>query len=144
VNRDPLERELSEALRQQTEGASPGFTAAVLARLERRPRRSLMLRHPALAAATAMVLLALGITLGLNYGPRTTSTPDVAQRQRLRLEYSELQRELDQIRRLADESAPVLYLGGDETFEVMYDLRGYEDLMATSGVRPASLPPDRG
>ena len=145
MNRDPLDRELSEALQQQTDTASPGFTAGVLARIEQRPRRSIWLRHPALAAATAMVLLALGVTLGLNFGGRTTTTPEVAdERERLLLEYSELQRELDLIRQLADESRPVLYLGGDETLDVMYDLRGYEDLMPTGGVRPASLPPDRG
>ena len=142
MSRDPLDRELSQALRQQTDAASPGFTAAVLARIEHRPRRSLMFRYPALAAAAAMILVALGVTLGLNLGERPSEIAD--ERQQLLREYTELQRELDQIRQLADESGPVLYLGGDETFEVMYDLRGYEDPRSTSGVRPASLPPDRG
>ena len=92
-----------------------------------------------------MLLLVLGITLGLNFGGAPTPAPDVAdERDRLIHEYMELQRELDQIRQLADESRPVLYLGGDETFDVLYDLRAYDDSGATGGVRPASLPPDRG
>lgn len=142
---DAIDRALSEALTQDTETASAGFTSGVLARIEERRDRRPLLGRPSLVAAAAAIVLAVGIALGLGFGDRQGAAPAVAaERERLLQEYSELQRELDQIRQLADESRPVLYLGGNETLDVVYDLRGYEDRLATSGVRPASLPPDRG
>ena len=40
---------------------------------------------------------------------------------------------------MADDTGPVLYLGGDEKFEVLYDLRDY---VGSNNIRPASLSTD--
>lgn len=145
MSEDRFDRTLSEALTHDEETASPQFTAEVLARIEQPRSRLPLLRRPALATGLAVVLIAIGVTLGVGFKGRIESpSPAVSEREQLVREYRELEQELARLRQLADESRPVLYLGGDETFDVMYDLGGYENLPEANAVRPVSLPPDRG
>lgn len=143
MTRDSLDRELNRALNESTEVASPAFTASVLTRLEERGRRAPLLRRPVLAVAAALVLFVLGATIGLRIRDQQRSRASAEERQELIREVMALQQELDEVRALADRSTPVLYLGGDESLELMYDLSDYDDLIGAE-YRPASLPPNRG
>lgn len=143
-----LDHELRRALRATSEPASPGFTRRVLARLEDEPTRRRRLPRPAFAAAAALLFIVVGVTglvVSLQSRPAAVATrrSESSQRQELLREYRALERELDQLRQLADEQDPVLYLGGDEDFDLMYDLAGYRADRPQDGPRPASLP-DRG
>ena len=129
--------ELRNRLREDTETASPGFTRSVLARIEERPERAWFVLRPRLAMAAAVVLIALGAALGTQFGEQVPTAS--ARRAQLLREYQEIQSELEQIQRLADDSGPVLYLGGDETVDVLFDLSSYVD---SKNIRPASLSTD--
>lgn len=139
--RDRFVERLRAALRAEPARASDHFTASVLSRLDR-PRR---LRFPlprlaALAAATLAV--AAGLVVWRGDGSASRAEADAAARRQLIEEYRQIETELHEIRRLADESDPVLYLGGDEKFDLVYDLESYES-GSKGDVRAASLP-DRG
>ena len=144
MSRDPLERELTRALRDSSETASPAFTASVLSRLEGRVRRAPFIRRPALAYAAALLLFVLGTTVGLRVRDQRASHTAANERQELIREVLELQQELAEVRELANQATPVLYLGGNESLDLMYDLRDYENLIGAGDYRPASLPPNRG
>ena len=132
-----FERELRSKLQEDPEKASPGFTQSVLDRIEHRSQPSWFVLRPKLALAAAIVLLVFGGILGARFGK---STPDTsANRTQLLREYMEMQAELEQIRQMADDSGPVLYLGGDETVDVLFDLSDYVD---SNNIRPASLSTD--
>ena len=135
-----FKQELRARLRQDPESASPGFTRSVLERVAQRPRRAWFVLRPRLAMAAAVALLALGAILGARLGERAPRAS--ADREQLVREYMEMQSELEQIRRLADDSSPVLYLGGDETVDVLFDLRDYDTYIDSNNIRPASLSTD--
>ncbi len=135
-----FKHELRTRLREDPERASPGFTQSVLESIEQRPRRAWFVMRPRLAIATAVLLLALGTILGVRLGEQTPRT--AANREQLVREYMEMQWELEQIRRLADDSSPVLYLGGNESVEVLFDLRDYDTYIDSNNIRPASLSTD--
>jgi hypothetical protein len=147
-----FDRELTHALRGATEQASPGFTGRVLDGLERPPhrpeRRRAPLARPLLAvAALALVLAAIpAVRRAVAPEPsRQTAARSVeeAKREALLREYRALAEELATIRRIADEQQPVLYLGGDEDFDVLYDLAAYTSDERSGGARPAAIR-DRG
>lgn len=140
MSTDSFDRELRRELRETTETASPGFTTSVLDRVAQRRQRSFITSKPVLAAAAAMTLFALGTTLGLRlHNDPPEVSPD---RQRLVREYMELQQELQRIQQLANDASPVLYLGGDDTLDVLFDLRNYDAFIDSDNMRPASLATD--
>ncbi len=145
MNDFDLDGELKRALRDTHEEASAGFTARVVRRLDDPPARARWNPRPALAAAS---LLAVGLLAGsmIDFGAAPTEAPvetvRADPREELRREYRALEEELAQIRELATEQTPVLYLGGDDSFDLVYDLAEYPGGTA-NGMRPASLP-DRG
>jgi hypothetical protein len=114
---DPLGRALRGL---DAEKASPGFTSRVIHELESRrshPRR----RAGSLALAGATVALLAGIVVLWNLG-----SPDAAELAReaqlIRQEQETLAEELESLRLRAAETAPVLYLGGDDEFDLVLDL----------------------
>jgi hypothetical protein len=135
-----FKHELRARLRQDPERASPDFTRTVLERIEQRPQRAWILLRPRLAMAAALVLLALGAILGARLGEQAPEP--VADREQLVREFMEMQAELEQIRHMAEDSSPVLYLGGDESVDVLFDLRNYDTYVGSSNIRPASLSTD--
>lgn len=137
MNHDSFEEELRTRLRTSPEKASAGFTESVLDRLGETRERPWALR-PQWAAAAAVVLFAIGAVIGSRIDDAVEVSAD---RHELMREYQEMQAELEQLRQMADDTSPVLYLGGDETFEVLYDLRDY-DKQINSNIQPASLPTD--
>ena len=110
------------------EAAGEGFTARVLERLDRAPVAARLDPNglPAwrLAAAAALAALALG-ALVLSLAP---ALPPAAERARparldaLEAEHASLAAELAEIRRLAEEPVPLLYLGGDDEVDLVLDL----------------------
>lgn len=146
-----LDLELRRALRSSPEEASANFTQQVLAHREDRPRNRRWAPRPALATA-AVLLFVIGGAAGLMVTRQTVTHPmgdlesdleQASQKEQLLDEYRALERELEQLRRLASEQTPVLYLGGDEDFDLMYDLADYQAGRSQESIRPASLP-DRG
>lgn len=136
-----LDDELRRALREWPEEASPGFNRRLLERLGERPRRGRLRLRPAVAASCGALLLALTL-LGTLSPQRPFEADPAVPREELLSEYRALEMELEQLRRLASEP-PVLYLGGDETFDLVFDLADYRQVGREETARPAVLP-DRG
>ncbi len=138
MTRPGADQQLSDAIRQlPTRGASPGFTRRVLNDLDRGRRRSPRLRFLIVAAAAAL-LLAIGLqTARVRDASRAERL--AAQARSLRAEHETLRRELEQLQRLADEAAPVLYLGATDQFDLVLDLRPYVMDARATGFAPAKL-----
>lgn len=135
TNRD---EELSQLLaRLPAEGARRGFTRRVMERLERPPTAPVRWRMAIAAAAAAVVL---GLALFWAPRPQQDSSPElVAEARQMRREVAALERELAALRELAEETAPVVYLGQQDDFDLVVDLR---PLLASQapGARHASYP----
>ena len=107
------------------EEAGPGFTAAVLQRIEEPPRRTVP-RPWAMAAVAAAVLLALGLGWR-EWRHQQEQERAVAQLEVLLAEKQELEEELRSLRRLASQARPVVYLGGNERVDLVLDLARFQD-----------------
>ena len=140
MNDSQFDRELSRALQTGPEQVSSEFNRRVLARLEEPSQRRPLLR-PAFAAA-ALLLFVLGAAIALRL-ERAPQIDQATQREALLDEYRALELELREIRQLTSQRRPSLYLGGDESFDLMYDLATYQNDRSSDGAHPASLP-DRG
>jgi hypothetical protein len=139
-----FDRELARALRDSRDGASAGFTRRVLSDLERGSRRRGRAVAPLLAAAALLLVLAALPSLRRASLPGPESVqPQSERRAELLREYRALQRELEEIRSIVEQQQPVLYLGGDEDFDILYDLAAYPADGPVGGAQPAALP-DRG
>jgi len=134
---DQLERLLRELPREQ---ARYGFTARVLARLDRsdhpdRKPAPRMSWRPRLATAAAVVMLA-GSALGLVRYERIEARRAARQARaeqvlrELRAEHGQIKRELEAL-----PDPPVVYLGGNEDMDLVVDLRRVHK---ADGVQPAT------
>jgi hypothetical protein len=103
-------------------GASEEFTARVLAKLSaRRETRKRLRRRSVTAAAWALVVAAL--TLPLMFGSARSSESEIADEAALlKREHARLESDLEDLRTSARESAPVLYLGGNDDVDLVLDL----------------------
>ena len=151
-------------LRRHT--APPGFTEAVLRRLDEAPIKRHAPAWPALAGTAAVAAcLALAVGLGLGLGerekvdrvdevdrvdiqepaaePSTQSTQAAAvarleqQRRQLQEQHRQLQAELEALSQLALEDSRAVYLGGDERVDLVWGLD------PPTGYDPASFRPRR-
>jgi hypothetical protein len=128
------------------EAAGEGFTARVFERLDRAPvaARPDPQWLPAwrLAAAAALGALALGaLVWSLAPAPPPAADRAPAQLGALEAEHASLAAELAEIRRLAEEPVPLLYLGGDDEVDLVLDLGRLarerpRQLIPTGGLRP--------
>lgn len=165
MTRDPL----GEALRSlPRERAGDDFTPRLMARLaaeERAARSSRAGRRPSwravAAAATLVGLLAAGGAILSRFAARpeaeafrapaaaTTQAPDrsrEAAARRARLEHLEAERarlvaELQELKRMAGDGEPVIYLGGDDQVDLVVDvgrLARRERTGETGRVEPAA------
>ena len=121
------DRILAELRALPREGAGEGFTERVLARPDEPARGPAALpgsRSPwRLAAAAALAALLLGALVWRLGGPTPKTEPARPGRlDALAAEHARLSAELHEIRRLAEEPVPVLYLGGDDEVELVLDL----------------------
>jgi hypothetical protein len=124
---DRLRRELTELPRIT---ASPEFTQSVVARLDTPRARS---RRPSLRpsvrwtvrwalAGGALVAVAMLWTVARQPAPAPRGHAAITD-EALEQEYRQISAELAELRRLADETAPVLYLTSTDEFDVVLDLR---------------------
>lgn len=133
---------LTQALRElPPERASPGFTSRVLARLdepEAHPREMRLSRLSLAAVAAAALLVA--VALGARHDRLPGSGGDAAEARALleeiRAEHERLERELSELE-AASSGAPVLYLGGDESVDLVLDVGRVPERPA-GRVQPAS------
>lgn len=115
--------QLRRALQDLPEvNASPGFTRRVMEGLTRRQARRRRRNQLTLSAATAIVLaLIVGIlVVDRSAGPSPAQLADEARL--LRQEHARLRSELEALSASERDAAPVLYLGGDDTFDLVLDL----------------------
>lgn len=143
MSRDAFDRQLRDALRSDADRASREFTDTVLEHVRRtRRRRATLPARRALAAAAVTLAIVAGITTWRTVDSGDSSPSRERARRELLEEYREIEAELDEIRSLARDADPVLYLGGDESFDLIYDLEGHIS-DARGGIRPAARS-DRG
>ena len=89
--------------------------------------------RPTLAIAAAAIVFAL-IPLGIwQLDARATRSADTAELEALRAEYSQLHDALQELTRVRGAGEPVVYLGGDDTLDVVFDASS-----AGSEMQPAS------
>jgi hypothetical protein len=120
VNDDGI-RQLLRELPPAT--ASADFTTRVLARLDRPARRP---ARPARRLAwTAAAAAAIGLVAfaGLQLDRVWAAARTRAELTALRSETSQLAGELQRLRQSNAATSPVLYLGGDEQIDLVFDLR---------------------
>ncbi|MEA2601711.1 MAG: hypothetical protein QOF89_2703 [Acidobacteriota bacterium] len=111
---------LSELPREQ---ARPGFTARVLERLDAAPRTTThrwSFRFALATAAATLVVIAISAGV-LTREPRDTGRAQQALRE-IRAEHGRLEQELREI-----SAPPVVYLGGDESVDLVLDLGKVRD-----------------
>lgn len=112
---------LSEALANMPSvAAGDGFSAAVLAEWRRRRRRSRAARRVALVAGLAVATLVVALMRAPSRPGDTVASgePSVELLQR---EHRLIEQELRELRALADEPLPLIYLGGDDEIDVVVD-----------------------
>lgn len=134
----PSERQLDRLLaRLPRTAAPPDLSRRVLASLDAAVARPSATHGWLLAAAAAAVAL----TVGLWLQPRSDPQPAAAETRALREEHRQLMEELESLKAsLRDtESAPVLYLGGNEQFDLVLDLAPVWRDASDGGIRPAFL-----
>jgi hypothetical protein len=135
---------LGELLRQlPRERSSLGFTERVLRRLDAEPAAR---RQSAWLLAVAAVVAGLLLSFGLTAYQRSVAQQErVAARQRvdrLRSEYEDITRQLDELRRLATAAEPVLTVDGPADVDYVFDLRDLS-MRAAAGSVPARAVPAR-
>ena len=138
MNDERRQHDLTTALRELPPvRASAGFTESVMQGLERRSHAGGRLPRWAWASSLAF-LLASALAAGWIVRGRSLAPPPPTPAETLRSEYLQLQRELDALRDVAVGPAPLVYLGGDESVDLVFDLEPLVD-PRHGGVRPASL-----
>ena len=115
---------LSALLADLPRPAAPsGFTERLFRRVEHRRLRQRRIRRwtwtvGAAAAATLLVVLLVD-----RPAPPSETRQLAARAEALRQEQLDLRRELEALRVLAEETAPVLYLGSEPDYDLVLDLR---------------------
>jgi len=124
------DEQLNELLRSlPRRDSSAGFTTRVLSRLDEERREPA--RFPwAMAAALAAFVTVAGLS-GQYFVEKQQSVERV---EAFRVERQRITEELDELKRMAEQREPVIYLGGNEEAEYVIDLRSVE----FDSIRPAS------
>ena len=125
---------------------SPGddFTKRVLAAYDRREDRSWALNWtPRWSwSMVAILLLVIGFLVGSNFrSTRSGNAIQITQSDQLKARHRALEDELARIRYLSAQTAPVLYLGGEENYDVVFDLSTLIDEQMGREAQPAFVQP---
>ncbi|MXX62214.1 MAG: hypothetical protein F4112_15565 [Holophagales bacterium] len=120
--------------------ASDGFTADVLRRVRTDQARqpAPRLRLAVAAVAVVVVSAAAGAWWAQQSAPTEPPAVTAESIEQLRSEYQELNRELESLRRLAEDTQPFVPVSIDPRTEVLFDLRDIEPLpvsLASTGSR---------
>jgi hypothetical protein len=103
-------------------GASEGFTERVLEKLGSRRRQRRRRRRRALAVAASSFIIA-AVALPFIFGSVQQGESEIIdEAEALIREHARLERELEELRSSARETAPVLYLGGNDDMDLVLDL----------------------
>ena len=116
------------------EEASDGFTADVLRRVRTDQARqpAPRLRLAVAAVAVVVVSAAAGAWWAQQSAQAEPATVTAESIEQLRSEYQELNRELESLRRLADDTQPFVPVSIDPRTEILFDLRDIEPLPVSS------------
>ncbi len=122
------------------EEASDGFTANVLRRVRTDQARqpAPRLRLAAAAVAVVVVSAAAGAWWAQQSAQAEPATVTVESIEQLRSEYQELNRELESLRRLAEDTQPFVPVSINPQTEILFDLRDIEPVpvgLASTGSR---------
>lgn len=120
--------------------ASDGFTADVLrrARTDQARQPAPRLRLAVAAIAVMVVSAAAGVWWARQSAPAEPATVTAESIEQLMSEYQELNRELESLRRLAEDTQPFVPVSINPRTEVLFDLRDIEPLpvsLASTGSR---------
>ncbi len=131
------ENRLSEAFESlPREQAGPAFTTAVLRRLEAPPRRRALAPLRLAAAVACLLAVVLGGHQLWNESQRQQS---LARLEVMRVERRALEVEMRQLRRMAADARPVVYLGGNDDLDLVLDLSRLASRGSRGEMRPASF-----
>ena len=118
------DRDLSKRIRDlPRETARPGFTQRVMERLDEEAPRAAegWGWKPTLAIAAAALGFALIPFAAWQMDRGAASAGDAAELEALRAEYTQLQDALQELTRVRGAGGEVVYLGGDDTLDVVFD-----------------------
>ena len=137
MNDDELSRLLKTMPRRD---ASPEFTDRVLGRLQEGAPKPSWRRPTAGLALAAAVLLGIWIGEAVRQERReqVRSARSSEELEQMQTEYRELQRELEQLRRLTSDVEPVLDLGGSADMDFIFDLRALAERDSAARPEPVS------
>ena len=138
--------DISQSLQQlPRHQPSDAFTQTLLARLEHRSTTLLPTRRQKAWLAGAILLVAGGLWGGSTWLDRHRQRLAHQQRvESLRHQYWQIRQDVDDLRRSAANSPAVVYLGGDETYDLVVDLADlatYEATTRSYRALPANLQP---
>lgn len=142
MSRRPTDRELDRLLAKLPREAAPaGFSRRVLRGLESRRAATARSTGPAAGWWMAATAVAAALAAALWLLPRPAAEPSPAEARALREEHRLLMQELQALKTsLHDtQAAPIIYLGGNETLDLVLDLAPVWEDATTLGQRPAVL-----
>ena len=120
--------------------ASADFTARVMERLDRPASRPApMVRRLAWAAAAAAMVVGVVGWGAWRLERNRAEQADRAALAELRLEKLQFQRDLASLRQMTSDAPPVLYLGGDDSVDLVWDVRRTAQ-RAAQKTRPTGSP----
>ena len=121
-----------------------GFTNQVLSAYDQREDRGWALTSTARWSwsVAALLLVVLGFAVGAGFLPKPNSTKSqLAKSTLLKARHRALEEELARIRELSAQTAPMLYLGGEENYDLVLDLSTLINEQMLRDAQPASVQP---
>lgn len=102
---------------------SEDFTTDLLARLDGRATASYRVNRKIVWTVATLLIVAIGFTIGMSdYRQNRPRPVEHQELEALRVEYDQLKTDVAGIRRSAANSPAVVYLGGNESFDLVIDL----------------------
>jgi hypothetical protein len=139
------DQEISSILsRIPREAVGESFTNRVLAAYDSRSNRGPKLSSTARWswAVAAVLLLMIGFIAGSSFRSKNPgAATQITQSRLLKARHRALQEELASIRDLTAASAPVLYLGGEEDYDLVLDLSPMIEAQLLQQAQPATVQP---
>ena len=120
------------------------FTHRVLVAYDQREARPWTLSTTARWswAVAAILLVVLGFAAGASLrSSGSRSSTQIARSTQLKARHRALEEELERIRDLSAQSAPLLYLGGQENYDLVLDLTSLIDEAMPRDAQPPSMQP---
>ena len=135
------ESEISAALESlPRHRPSEEFTAGLLTRIDTATKVPSRLNRNVVWTLAALLIVAIGITLGSSsYRHSQRQAQELQQLEALRARYTQLKTDVAGLKRSAANSPAVVYLGGNESYDLVIDLT--EPASYGASARPARTAP---